>query len=233
MLAAAGSRRVLRQPALFQPGAERPHDPGRALICLFCITGVFLFLGAKWARSAMFPLFFLAFMIPLPEIAVDTLEEASKQASAEVASWLFLITGTPFLRSQTMFQLPGITIAVAKECSGIRSTLVLIITSLLAANMFLRATWRRALLMAAVIPLGLLRNAARILVISLLCVHIGPHMIHSVIHRRGGPVFFALSLIPLFAMLWLLRRQEIKQQYRLGDQDARRVDRVKRQQSSV
>ena len=203
-----------------------------SFVC-FAITGVFLFLGAKWARSAMFPLFFLAFMIPLPEIVVDTLEEASKQASAEVASWLFLITGTPFLRSQTLFQLPGITITVAKECSGIRSSLVLIITSLLAANMFLRATWRRALLMAAVIPLGLLRNAARILVISLLCVHIGPHMINSVIHRRGGPVFFALSLVPLFAMLWLLRRQEIKQQYRRGDEDALRVDPVKRQQSSV
>ena len=193
-----------------------------SFVC-FAITGVFLFLGAKWARSAMFPLFFLAFMIPLPEIVVDTLEEASKQASAEVASWLFLITGTPFLRSQTMFQLPGITITVAKECSGIRSSLVLIITSLLAANMFLCATWRRALLMAAVIPLGLLRNALRILVISLLCVHIGPHMINSVIHRRGGPFFFALSLIPLFAMLWLLRRQEIKQQYRRGVEDALRV----------
>jgi exosortase C (VPDSG-CTERM-specific) len=180
-----------------------------SFVC-FAITGAFLFLGAKWARSAMFPLFFLAFFIPLPEVVVDTLEEASKQASAEVASWLFLITGTPFLRTQTMFQLPGITIAVAKECSGIRSSLVLIITSLLAANMFLRTTWRRALLVAAVIPLGLFRNAARILVISLLCVHIGPHMINSVIHRRGGPFFFALSLVPLFAMLWLFRRQELE-----------------------
>lgn len=180
-----------------------------SLVC-FAIAGAFLFLGTKWARSAMFPLFFLAFFIPLPEVVVDTLEEASKQASAEVASWLFLITGTPFLRTETMFQLPGITIAVAKECSGIRSSLVLIITSLLAANMFLRTTWRRALLVAAVIPLGLFRNAVRILVISLLCVHIGPHMINSVIHRRGGPFFFALSLVPLFAILWLFRRQELE-----------------------
>jgi exosortase C (VPDSG-CTERM-specific) len=212
--------------------AELNENDHMTLIALsfvcFAIAGAFLFLGTKWARSAMFPLFFLAFFIPLPEIVVDTLEEASKQASAEVASWLFLMTGTPFLRSQTMFQLPGITITVAKECSGIRSSLVLIITSLLAANMFLRATWRRALLVAAVIPLGLLRNALRILVISLLCVHIGPHMINSVIHRRGGPFFFALSLIPLFAMLWLLRRQEIKQQYRREDEDALRFDRVKR-----
>ena len=178
----------------------------------FVIAGIFLFLGNKWTRSAMFPLFFLAFMIPLPEAAVDLLENASKEASAEVANWLFLISGTPFLRNGTLFQLPGITITVAKECSGIRSSLVLVITSLLAANMFLHTTWRRALLVCAVIPLGLLRNGFRVLVISLLCVHIGPDMINSVIHRRGGPVFFALSLVPLFAMLWLFRRQELKRQ---------------------
>ncbi len=194
-----------------------------SFVC-FVIAGTFLFLGRKWARSAMFPLFFLAFMIPLPEAAVDLLENASKQASAEVANWLFLISGTPVLRAETVFQLPGITIAVAKECSGIRSSLVLVITSLLAANMFLRTTWRQALLVCAVIPLGLLRNGFRILVISLLCVHIGPEMINSVIHRRGGPVFFALSLVPLFAMLWLFRRQELKRQ----DETARTISIVNR-----
>jgi exosortase C (VPDSG-CTERM-specific) len=180
----------------------------------FVIAGTFLFLGSKWARSAMFPLFFLAFTIPLPEAAVDFLENASKEASAEVANWLFVISGTPALRTGTLFQLPGISIIVAKECSGIRSSLVLTITSLLAANMFLRTTWRRALLVGAVIPLGLLRNGFRILVISLLCVHIGPEMINSVIHRRGGPFFFVASLIPLFVLLWWLRRREVAAQQR-------------------
>jgi len=178
-----------------------------SFVC-FVIAGTFLFLGSRWAHSAMFPLFFLAFMIPLPEAAVDFLENASKEASAEVANWLFLISGTPALRTGTVFQLPGFTIMVAKECSGIRSSLVLLITSLLAANMFLRTTWRRALLVGVIIPLGLLRNGFRILVISLLCVHIGPEMINSVIHRRGGPVFFVASLIPLFVVLWWLRRRE-------------------------
>ena len=28
------------------------------------------------------------------------------------------------------------------------------------------------------------------------------------IHHRGGPIFFALSLIPLFGFLWWLRRGE-------------------------
>jgi exosortase C (VPDSG-CTERM-specific) len=209
LLTAAGTG-ALFASLRFTDLGENDHMTLIALsfVC-FVIAGVFLFLGSKWARSAMFPLFFLAFMIPLPEAAIDSLENASKVASAEVANWLFLLTGTPFLRSGVDFQLPGIAITVAKECSGIRSSLVLAITSLLAANVFLRTTWRRALLVGVVIPLGLLRNGTRILVISLLCVHIGPHMINSVIHRRGGPFFFAVSLIPLFLLLWWLRRSEV------------------------
>jgi exosortase C (VPDSG-CTERM-specific) len=193
-----------------------------SFVC-FVIAGTFLFLGSRWARSAMFPLFFLAFMVPLPEAAVDFLENASKEASAEVANWLFLISGTPALRTGTLFQLPGISIIVAKECSGIRSSLVLAITSLLAANMFLRTTWRRALLVIAVIPLGLLRNGLRILVISLLCVHIGPEMMNSVIHRRGGPFFFAASLIPLFVLLWWLRRGEVTAQQQRAPENPKSI----------
>ena len=193
-----------------------------SFVC-FAIAGAFLFLGSKWAYSAMFPLFFLVFMVPLPEAAVDFLENASKEASAEVANWLFLISGTPVLRAGAVFQLPGITIEVAKECSGIRSSLVLVITSLLAANMFLHTTWRRALLVCAVIPLGLLRNGLRILVISLLCVHIGPQMIHSVIHRRGGPVFFVASLVPLFVMLWWLRRGDVAVQQRRAPENSKSI----------
>jgi exosortase/archaeosortase family protein len=85
---------------------------------------------------------------------------------------------------------------------------VLFITSLLAANVLLKTTWRRILLVAFVIPLGILRNGFRILVIGLLCVHVSPDMIHSPIHHKGGPIFFALSLVPLSLLVWWLRRQE-------------------------
>ena len=193
-----------------------------SFVC-FVIAGTFLFLGSKWARSAMFPLFFLAFMIPLPEAAVDFLENASKEASAEVANWLFLISGTPALRTGTVFQLPGISIRWPKNAVGSGQAWCLVITSLLAANMFLHTTWRRALLVGAVIPLGLLRNGFRILVISLLCVHIGPEMINSLIHRRGGPVFFVASLIPLFVVLWWLRRREVAAQQQRAPENSKSI----------
>ena len=78
---------------------------------------------------------------------------------------------------------------------------MLFITSLLASHLFLESPWRRIVLVAFVIPLGIVRNGFRILVIGLLCVHVGPQMIDSVIHRRGGPLFFVLSLVPLFLLV--------------------------------
>jgi len=112
------------------------------------------------------------------------------------------------LREGPVFQLPNIVIQVAQECSGIRSSWVLFITSVLAANLFLKGGWRRAVLVCFVIPLGIARNGLRVAVIGNLCVEFGPQMIHSIIHRRGGPLFFTLSLIPLFLLLWWLHRGE-------------------------
>jgi exosortase/archaeosortase family protein len=75
--------------------------------------------------------------------------------------------------------------------------------------LFLHRPWARIILVVFVVPLAIVRNGFRILVIGLLCVHVGPHMIDSIIHRRGGPLFFALSLVPLVALLWWLRRVEV------------------------
>lgn len=180
-----------------------------SFVC-FVWAGAFLFGGRAWMKAAAFPAAFLIFFVPMPDALADYLENASKLGSAEVANALFTLTRTPVLRDGAIFQLPNIAIEVAKECSGIRSSLVLFITSLLASYMFLRTKWRRAVLVAAVIPLGLLRNGVRIVTIALLCVHYGPQMIHSVIHRRGGPFFFIASLVPLFWLLWWLHRREAK-----------------------
>ena len=183
-----------------------------ALIALafagFVASGGFFFLGSKWMAAAAFPMAFLIFLAPLPDAAVVWLENGFALASAKAAALFFNLTGTPMVRTGTMIELPGIALRVAQECSGIHSSWVLFITSLLASHLFLRTGWRRAVLVAFIIPLGILRNGFRILVIGLLCVHIGPQMIESPIHHRGGPLFFALSLVPLFLLACWLRHRE-------------------------
>ncbi len=194
------------------PAAAMPDNLAQSTLAFLLLLGgvIFWFLGAARVRALLFPLSLLIFMIPLPIAARDGLEMFLQHGSAMVASWMFVLSGLPVLQTGLEFKLPGITLHVAPECSGIHSTMVLFITSLVAANFFLRSGGRRAVLCLAVIPLALVRNAFRIFVISELCVHIGPHMIDSPIHHRGGPLFFALSLLPFGLLLYWLRKSERK-----------------------
>jgi exosortase C (VPDSG-CTERM-specific) len=170
----------------------------------------FVLVGTRGVRAVAFSLGLLVFAFPMPTALTKGVEVFLQHGSAEVAHVLFNLTGTPNFRTDLLFQLPRISLMVAPECSGIHSSLALFITSLVAGKLFLRASWRRILLAVIVVPLALLRNGFRILTIGLLCVHIGPHMINSVIHHQGGPIFFALSLLPFGALLWWLRRAEIR-----------------------
>jgi exosortase C (VPDSG-CTERM-specific) len=159
-------------------------------------------------RALAFPLAFLVFMIPLPSAVTHVTETFLQHGSADVALGFFSAVGTPVYRSDLLFQLPGISLQVAPECSGIRSTLALFITSVVAGYLFLRSPWRRTILAAVVLPLALLRNGFRVFTIGELCVHISPDMIDSFIHHHGGPIFFALSLIPFGLVLrWLVRSE--------------------------
>lgn len=175
---------------------------------LFLYGIVSLFLGLATLRVAVFPLGFLILLAPFPPAVIQEIDSFLQNGSALVAGGFFSLSGTPFLRDGLTFQLSDIKLSIAPECSGIHSTIVLFITALLCGHIFLRSPWKRAVLALLVVPLGLFRNGFRVFVIGQLCIHWGPQMIESPLHRKGGPLFFVLSLIPFFLMLFLLIKSE-------------------------
>jgi exosortase len=172
------------------------------------LGGLVWFQGVGFVRRHGFALGFLIFTIPMPTGVEHVLEIFFQNTSAEVSYWMFLATGTSVLRSGRVFELPGLVIEVAQECSGIRSSYVLFIVSLLAGHMLLRRRWLRVGLTVFVVPLGILRNAFRIVTISLLTIHVDPGVISSPLHHRGGPLFFVLSLVPFLLLVWVMQRFE-------------------------
>ncbi len=189
----------------FADGALVDHLALTTLSFLLFLTGAWcLFLGVAIMRVLAFPFAMLVFMVPFPTWLRQGLETLLQHGSAFCADWMFTVSDVPTLRTGLVFQLPNISLQVAPECSGIHSTVVLFITSLVAGYFFLRRPWPRAVLCLAVIPLALLRNGFRVFVLGELCTHLGPQIIDSPIHHRGGPIFFALSLIPFFLLLYFL-----------------------------
>ena len=90
--------------------------------------------------------------------------------------------------------------------SGIRSSLALLITSVLAGQVFLVGRWRKMLLALAVFPVTIFKNAVRIVTLYLLSYFIDMRIIQGgFLHRSGGFIFFGLGLVMLGYVLWLLR----------------------------
>ena len=177
-------------------------------IVLLWLSGFLVFYGRRALEAALFPLMFLLFTIPIPDMVLAIVTSALKRGSAEIVEAIFSLTGTPHLREGFVFSLPNVTIEIADECSGIRSTIALLMTSLLAGQFLLRRPWQRALLVAAIVPITILKNAIRIATLSLLAIHYDPGFLAGRLHHEGGIVFFLIGLAILTPIIGLLHRVE-------------------------
>jgi exosortase len=79
---------------------------------------------------------------------------------------MFRLVGVPVTQDGIMLSIPGLDIEVARECSSIRSSLMLFVTTMVLAQLFLRLWWRKALLIVAAIPLSVAKNGLRIFTIA-------------------------------------------------------------------
>ena len=183
------------------------------LAALFFVVGAFILIfGLSAFRSARFALLFLLFMVPVPTALMDGIVRILQLGSTEFVALLFSITPVPVLREGIVFHLPNISISVAPQCSGIRSSLALVITAVLAGHMFLKTGWKKWALVLAVIPVTMLKNGIRIVTLSLFAVYVDTRVLtNSTLHTDGGILFFILALLLMAPILLVLRKSEHKE----------------------
>jgi len=177
-------------------------------VVIFTNGAFILFYGLQAFRAALFPLLFLIFVIPIPAVLMDHIIYFLQVGSTEFTNLLFMISGVPFVRDGFAFNLPNVSIEVAKQCSGIRSGLALFITALLAGHLFLKSNWRKFILVLCSIPIAMFKNGIRIVTLSLLGNYVDPRILSSSLHKDGGIPFFILGLLVLAPILFFLRKTE-------------------------
>jgi len=174
------------------------------------IGGFIFFFGKKSFRSGLFPLLFLFFLVPIPTLLVERIILFLQVGSTEVTNILFGLTGVPFNREGFVFHLAGMSIEVAKECSGIRSSIALFITGVIAGQLFLNRARNRWILLLSSIPITIFKNGLRIVSLTLLGVYVDPAILGSDLHRRGGIPFFIVALVVMAPVLLFLIKTEKK-----------------------
>jgi len=177
-------------------------------LVLLWIAFFLLFLGTPRAKSSSFPLAFLLFAVPIPDFILQRLIYWLQTGSAFIAEIFFNLSGVPVLREGFVFHLPKMSIEVAQECSGIRSSLALLILAVLVAHYSFRPIWKKLLFVVAGLCMMLIKNGIRIAALTLLANYVDPDFLYGKLHHQGGIVFFLIGLALLLPVFFYLRRDE-------------------------
>jgi len=179
-----------------------------AILVGFWIGSVILCFGIPTLKTYLFALGLLFLLVPMPEHVVSWVTEFLQQKSAVASTLLFRAVGVPVTRDDIMLSIPGLDIEVATECSSIRSSTILIVVTMILGQLFLRTWWRKTLLVLAAMVLAVAKNAVRIVTIAELGSRVDPGYLDGDLHHQGGIIFFALAVLGVVALLWLLRKNE-------------------------
>lgn len=177
-------------------------------IVLVWISGFILWYGVRSFRSASFALCCLFLMIPISPVAMGWMTAQLQHGSAAVSLQVLRLWGIPVFREGMTFMLPGLVFEVAPECSGLHSWVAFFIAALLATRLFLRSRWTSLALVALTVPLAILKNALRIVIIASLTAYVDRSIIYSPLHRHGGPLFALIDLVIFVPLIMAARRME-------------------------
>ena len=176
------------------------------------IASVVFCYGLRAFRSLLLPLCFLFLLVPVPEVVLSVIVGWLEHGSAWTAALLFRAVGEPVQRDGIFLSLTGLDIEVAKECSSIRSSILLVIATIVLAHLFLRSWWRNLVLVVIAIPLSIAKNGLRIFVIAELGTHVDPGFLDGRLHHHGGIVFLVIALGAIVVLLGILHRGESRLQ---------------------
>jgi exosortase len=164
--------------------------------------------GSRIFRACLFPLFFLFWLVPLPGFALSYVIRFLQHGTAACTYTMLAIVGVPVIKNGTILSIPGLTLQIVEECSSIRSSTMLIMSSMIMSYVLLRSYWARGIVVLAALPLAIFKNGLRVLTLALLGAYVSPEVLNSPLHRQGGVLFLAVSLLGMFALIWLVGKAE-------------------------
>ncbi|MCU1382252.1 MAG: epsH [Acidobacteria bacterium] len=161
------------------------------------LCGVIWFVaGGRALRTIAAPLVFLLMAVPLPALVVNTITLPLQLVASRIGEATLTAAGVAVFRDGNLLELPSTTLEVAEACSGLRS-----IVSLAAIGALLAWTeprWRRrALLVAATLPLAIVMNGLRIAATGLASETWGARAAADPWHTLSGWITFLLSVAAL------------------------------------
>ena len=161
---------------------------------------LYAIIGLDALRKLWFPLFYLAFIFPPPETLVALITVPMKIWLSKAAIGFLQLFNYPIGGEGVTIYIGQYELLVAAACSGINSIVSLSAISLFYIYMRHRANWLYSgLLVLLIVPVAMVANFFRVLILILLTYHAGEAAAQGFLHNFAGIAMFAIALITIFA----------------------------------
>lgn len=171
---------------------------------LFLAGVIIYFYGFAMFKELLFPLAILLFMIPVPSQIYATLTVPLQLFVSSVSTWLSSIINIPIYREGNVIHLPENTLQVVQACSGLRSMISLLTLSAVFAYLTLKSNTLRTILFLSGIPVAVLVNIIRVLVMIFAFYYFNYDLAHGSAHTIFGIAIFFLAIIIIALMKGVL-----------------------------
>lgn len=168
---------------------------------LLTISGLVLyFYGAEVFKKIAFPIFFLIFMVPLPLVVINKLSLQLKMFAAELATHVLNNMRIPAIREGSVIKMRHAYVIVDDVCSGLRSLISLTALGSIFAYWLKGDMWKRILLFATTIPIAIITNMCRVVILSAISEIWGTEYADGTVHDMTGFLVFGLAFLMLYAV---------------------------------
>lgn len=172
---------------------------------LTAVTILFALGGWPMLRVLWFPIAYSAFLVPIPDTVIDVGTQPIKLAISSGVVELLEFFTYPVAQSGVSIFIGQFELLIAAACSGLNSLISL--TAIGSFYVYLRraATVRyTVVLVAAIVPIAVLANFIRVLVLVLITYHAGEATAQGFLHETSGMFLFVFSLAAIFGLDQLL-----------------------------
>lgn len=169
----------------------------------------------EFRRSALFLAFSGTFIVLLGWIAPELLSSELAQAIAVFAAKIVSAVFFPVVADGVLLYFGPYVTEVTKACSGMNSIFSLTALSVLyLRNSRSRRWWHTAALGACVLPVAIVTNLFRVIVLVLATQYLGDGFAQGVFHETTGVFVFvvALAILALIDRLLFFSHSDAKQQ---------------------
>jgi exosortase B len=157
--------------------------------------------GPRVLLKNWFPLLYLTFAIPPPQFVLDQLTAPLKDFVSRGATQILSTLGFPISRQGVIIYIAQYELLVEDACSGMNSLIGLTAVGLFYVYLMRGSSLRLALLLTAfLIPIAIVANLLRIIVLVLVTYYLGNDVAQGFVHSTAGILLFAIALGMVFLL---------------------------------